>query len=156
MVENLNVNKNSINNKRLSRLQKIILEVLAEVYPDKCYHRRTLSHLVGRRYGNGSIDTLADKEARIEEVRKNNPDWADKMEAFLEMFLMSQRNWHFERKPDGTFDRVGEWVNEKFAVSMSRSLSNLRAQGLIRGLALVSLTEKGYEVFKQRCASFQS
>ena len=153
-TETLNVNHNLINNKRISRLQRVILQVLAEIPSDRCYYRRQLSYIVAKRYGTG-LDTLADQRARLEKMAEENPDRAECASGVHERMLQSRRG-HVERKEDGTLDQVGEWVTEKFAVSMSRSLTNLREQGLIRGLATIWLTEKGYEVAKQRGGDFHA
>ena len=151
-MENLNVSTKMINNKRLSKLQRIILAVLAGAHP-RGYRRRALSHLVGQKYGNDSLETIEGKRAKIAEVRKQDPARADKMEMFNEFFLLTSRRWHFDWQADGSFKQVGEWVNAGFAVSLSRSLANLRNQHLITGQALCFITDKGLELLSNKKAA---
>mgnify|MGYP001028236035 CR=1 FL=1 len=60
---NLNVKKNNLNNKRLSRLQGVILKALATNHPHGV-GKRGLSMLVAHLYGNSSVITWEDRHRK--------------------------------------------------------------------------------------------
>lgn len=114
----LNVNKSLINNKRLSRLQGVVLKVLATVYPDG-YGKRVLPKIVGGLYGKDSLITA-------EELGRNQPVKEVSPVALINNARDSLRYFNFCFK-GGRAD----WTNPKFSVSYFRSIRALLAQGLV-------------------------
>jgi len=129
--DTLNVKNGNLNIKRLSRLQAVILKVLATIHPSG-YSKRYLPRVVAEAYGKGSIITLADKDAALEAAIKRNPDKEGMIRALNDMMFFTQRNIYIGEKPDGLIGWVGGWLSPKFSVSYSRSIRSLLKQGLIR------------------------
>jgi len=113
----LNVNKKRINNKRLSRLQGVILRVLAIIHPSG-YPKRVLPKVVGGLYGKGSIITAKEKG-------KERPLPDDSPEVLWE----KSRSMH--QAIVANFGGRDDWTSPKFSVSYSRSILSLLKQGLV-------------------------
>lgn len=139
MVENLNVNKNNLNNKRLSRLQGVILKALATSYPAG-YPKRILPRIVAHLYGKGSIITVAHNEAEL----KQRSIGLERTLTEIQRLLSS-------------FKGHDEWIAPKFSVSYSRSIRALLNQGLVtyisttsRGVWALFITDKGLAKIQNR------
>ena len=141
--ESLNVKENNLNNKRLSRLQGVILKILTAVYPGG-YSKRALSQLVARGYGKGSVISSDDM------LKKQLDDATQRVQDDSNMLLGIEKLRSAHKKlvaiPLG-HARDG-YLAPKFSVSYSRSIRNLLEQGLIgcnyRGILFA--TEKGCEL----------
>lgn len=131
MQGSLNVKKNNLNNKRLSRLQGVILKILSAAYPTG-YDKRMLSRLTAEGYGKGSIITRTQKEARMVEAMP------EMREMLQEMRSLTPRGARRELT----------WLNPKFSVSYSRSIRNLLGQRLVAYLPATRTDGKeGWAVF---------
>lgn len=123
----LNVKKQNLNNKRLSRLQVIILKVLSILQPYGI-SKRHLCRFVAEAYGKGAIITRSQKEA---EMVGDMPEMGQMLEEMRRLTPAGAR-------------RELTWINPKFSVSFSRSIKSLLGQGLVQWRPL---TEGGYGIF---------
>lgn len=158
MPDNL-IHHTNMNNKRLSKLQRVILTVLAEEPSESEPRTRNEVALeVAGRYGNGSLtdihqrtETFYERQAQNYERHKlKNPEAANKM-----LELSAQINEYVV-----SCYRKHEWLTNKYSVSWSRSLRNLREQGLIEYsrpwgcvgyfAIAVAITDKGRELLATR------
>ena len=105
-----NVNKNNINNKRLSRLQGVILKILAKIHP-RGASKRGLSRIVAGAYGKENI--------------KLNPM------AAMGIFMGTNPDPEIREFGDSLRAVKPETIEPKFSVSYCRSIRSLLEQGLV-------------------------
>jgi hypothetical protein len=122
MQDGLNVKENNLNNKRLSRLQGVILKILATVHPDG-YSRTDLAHIVAGAYGNRSLVERPLDALGVFIGMNKDPETREIGKAFS------------LKRP-----RV---LAPKFSVSFSRSIKGLLQQDLVKH----EWTPRGYGVF---------
>jgi len=109
LQESLNVKKNNLNNKRLSRLQGVILKILAAIHPNG-FSKKGLCRFVAQAYANKSV-----------------------MHRPFEAFAVHYGLLREERGIGKALSlKRAHILNPKFSVSYSRSFKSLRQQGLIR------------------------
>lgn len=148
-------NINNKKQKRLSRLQRITLELLKtppdpEFY-DGYYSRKELALEVAKRYRNGSFITVEDKinhyVNKISQLKEKGDLIHNRMAELLEIIATEILN---RRRQD-------QWLTNKFSVSLSRSLKNLKENGFVEigltpplGTVGVRLTSKGRKFLDQR------
>ena len=131
MQDKLIVKENNLNNKRLSRLQGVILKILSAAYPTG-YDKRMLSRLTAEGYGKGSIITRTQKEARMVEAMP------EMREMLQEMRSLTPRGARRELT----------WLNPKFSVSYSRSIRSLLNKGFVAYLSATrSDGKQGWAIF---------
>lgn len=107
--DSINVNKNNINNKRLSRLQGVILKILAAIHPGGL-SKKGLCKFAAQAYANKSV-----------------------IHRPFEAFAVHYGLLREEREIGKAFSlKQAHILNPKFSVSYSRSFNSLRQQGLIR------------------------
>ena len=132
MIDNLNVNKTNLNIKRLSRLQGVILKVLATAYPGG-FPKRGLSQIVGPLYSNQSCITWNEKKTQADKLFS----MSDLKSQFKALELETQVTNAI------TLGRY-IWLTPKFSVSYSRTIKSLLNQGLIADSGGgIFITEKG-------------
>lgn len=152
MQSSPNVKKNNLNNKRLSRLQGVILKILSAAYPIG-YDKRMLSRLAAEGYGKGSVITRDDKYqkqlselARMKQEEKENPLLSGILPMVEELESTGKIVREMMRKP--LPGRRDAWLTPKFSVSYFRSIRNLLGQGLVAYLPATRTDGKeGWAVF---------
>lgn len=164
MQASLNVKKNNLNNKRLSRLQGVILKILSAAYPTG-YDKRMLSRLTAEGYGRGSVITRDDKYqkqlaelARMKEKEKESPLLSGILPMLEELESTGKTVREMMRKP--LLGRRDAWLNPKFSVSYSRSIRSLLSKGFVAYLPAtrrdgkdgwaIFITEKGLAMAAKR------
>lgn len=120
--DSLNVKKNNLNNKRLSRLQGVILKILAANYPYG-YSKRALCRFAAGAYGNKS------------EIERPL--------AALGVFIEISKDPETKEIADAFSLKHRYLIVPKFSVSFSRSIKGLLQQDLVRH----EWTARGYAVF---------
>lgn len=125
----LNVNTNNINNKRLSRLQGVILKILARIHPNG-YRKRDLCHIAAAVYGNKRVIERPLEALEIFIGMKNDPEIREIGKAFS----LNQP----------------QVLAPEFSVSFSRSIKSLSHQGLITRWGDVFITDKGLARIQDR------
>jgi hypothetical protein len=157
---NLNVKKNNLNNKRLSRLQGVILKTLANIYPAG-YPKRNLSIIVAHLYGKGSIITRDDKyKKQLAEFEKMEQDLLHSplLASMLPFLKDIESTGKMVRGivGRGIPGRRNEWLSPQFSVAYSRSMRNLLNQGFVRyspttnGRWCLFITDKGFSRIQGR------
>jgi len=120
MQGSLNVKKNNLNNKRISRLQAVILKILAAIHPAG-FSKKGLCRFAAQAYANKSV-----------------------IHRPFEAFAVHYGLLREEREIGKAFSlKQSHVLNPKFSVSYSRSFKSLRQQGLIR----LELSKNGVGVF---------
>jgi len=137
----LNVKENNINNKRLSRLQAIILKVLAYIEAAGGYggYKRPLSRIVAGLYGNGSL--ICAEGRQIEHIKETDHPFTiiDKLKTGVAIV---------QGQVTGK-----TWISPKFSVSFSRALRAVCHKGLVQTYIdepILTITEKGKVEIKDR------
>jgi hypothetical protein len=120
--DSLNVKENNINNKRLSRLQGVILKILAADYPYG-YSKRDLCRFAAAAYGNKS------------EIERPL--------AALGVFIEMNKDPETKEIADAFSLKHRYLIAPKFSVSFSRSIKGLLHQDLVK----YEWTARGYGVF---------